>query len=312
MAQGPHGARPAGRAALVGCCSPPRRSARVARGTDGPHHDDRAEAHPEGSGVSGWFRAAGPLLRRLPPETAHRMAIGALARGLVPAARGPDLPALRTRVWGIDFANPIGLAAGFDKDAEATDALLALGFGFVEVGGVTPRPQEGNPRPRLFRLPEDAALINRLGLNNRHPKPFKKRRKNKNLAGRKQFWSILIGHVTGKNDVVLEAESLNHLRNLLIHSSFMSPPDLPRQNQKVATLIPKIGVSPNERHNILAGIERPQIKNEGAFYAIFLFNLRYLSHRPWFKSLKVNPRVNYRDFFLWHAVGFHQVFLGVL
>jgi dihydroorotate dehydrogenase len=115
--------------------------------------------------VSGWFRIAGPLLRLLPPEVAHRLAIGALARGLVPTARGPEFPALATRVWGIDFANPIGLAAGFDKDAEATDALLALGFGFVEVGGVTPRPQPGNPRPRLFRLPEDGALINRLGLN---------------------------------------------------------------------------------------------------------------------------------------------------
>ncbi len=117
--------------------------------------------------MTGWYRLAGPVLRLLPPETAHRLAIGALARGLVPAARGPELPALRTRVWGIDFANPIGLAAGFDKDAEAIEGLLALGFGHVEVGGVTPRPQPGNPRPRLFRLPEDEALINRMGLNSR-------------------------------------------------------------------------------------------------------------------------------------------------
>ncbi len=117
--------------------------------------------------MTGWYRLAWPLLNLLPPEDAHRLAIGALARGLVPAARGPELPALATRVWDIDFANPIGLAAGFDKDAEAVDGLVALGFGFVEVGGVTPRPQPGNPRPRLFRLDEDAALINRLGLNNR-------------------------------------------------------------------------------------------------------------------------------------------------
>ncbi len=117
--------------------------------------------------MTGWYRLAWPLLRLIPPEAAHRLAVVALARGLVPAAREPELPALATRVWGIDFANPIGLAAGFDKDAEAIDGLGALGFGFVEVGGVTPRAQPGNPRPRLFRLPEDEALINRLGLNNR-------------------------------------------------------------------------------------------------------------------------------------------------
>ena len=117
--------------------------------------------------MTGWYRLAGPVLRLLPPETAHRLAIGALERGLVPAPRQPEYAALRTRVWGIDFANPIGLAAGFDKDAEAIEGLLALGFGHVEVGGVTPRPQPGNPRPRLFRLPDDDALINRMGLNSR-------------------------------------------------------------------------------------------------------------------------------------------------
>ena len=134
---------------------------------DGPHRHDRAEPHRGATGVTGWYRLAWPLLRLIPPEAAHRLAVVALARGLVPVARGPELPALATRVWGLDFANPIGLAAGFDKDAEAIDALGALGFGFVEVGGVTPRAQPGNPRPRLFRLPEDGALINRLGLNNR-------------------------------------------------------------------------------------------------------------------------------------------------
>ena len=115
--------------------------------------------------MTGWYRVAWPLLRLLPPETAHGLALRALARGLVPAGRRREFPALRTRVWDIDLANPIGLAAGFDKDAVATDALLALGFGFVEVGTVTPRPQTGNPRPRLFRLIEDEGLINRLGFN---------------------------------------------------------------------------------------------------------------------------------------------------
>jgi len=106
------------------------------------------------------------LLRALPPETAHRWALLALARGLVPADPAPDPPALATRLWGLSFANPIGLAAGFDKSGVAIDGALALGVGFAEIGGVTPRPQPGNPRPRLFRLDEDRAIINRMGLNN--------------------------------------------------------------------------------------------------------------------------------------------------
>lgn len=108
---------------------------------------------------------AWPLVRRLDPETAHRLAVAALARGLVPAAPGPDDSCLRTSVWGRDFPNPVGIAAGFDKHAQCPDALGRLGFGFVEVGGVTPRPQPGNPRPRVFRLEEDGAVINRFGLN---------------------------------------------------------------------------------------------------------------------------------------------------
>src|SRR3954468_19482172 len=87
---------------------------------------------------------------------------------LVPPRRPPDFPAsLRTRVAGLDFPTPVGLAAGFDKDAEIAEQMLSLGFGFVEVGTLTPRPQQGNPRPRLFRLTDDRAVINRLGFNNR-------------------------------------------------------------------------------------------------------------------------------------------------
>src|SRR5215469_13069616 len=109
------------------------------------------------------FDLALPLLRRLPPEMAHRATIRALRAGFAPRRRRPDPPSLAVRLWGRDFPNPVGLAAGFDKNGEAPDALLRFGFGFVEVGTVTPRPQPGNPRPRLFRLPEDEALINRLG-----------------------------------------------------------------------------------------------------------------------------------------------------
>lgn len=106
-------------------------------------------------------------MRLLPPETAHRATIRALAAGLVPRQPGAAEPALRIQLWGREFPNPVGLAAGFDKDAEAYAACLRLGFGFVEVGSITPRPQPGNPRPRLFRLTEDQAIINRMGFNSR-------------------------------------------------------------------------------------------------------------------------------------------------
>jgi dihydroorotate dehydrogenase len=105
-------------------------------------------------------------MRRLDPETAHRLALRALAAGLGGRGAGRDDPVLATRAFGLDFQNPIGLAAGFDKDAEAVLPLMRLGFGFVEAGTVTPRPQPGNPRPRLFRLEEDRAVINRFGFNN--------------------------------------------------------------------------------------------------------------------------------------------------
>ena len=111
------------------------------------------------------YPLVGPLLRALPPETAHRLTLAALAAGFGGTSRGPDPPELRQRLWGLDFPNPIGIAAGFDKDAGAPYALLRLGFGFVEVGTVTPRPQPGNPRPRVFRLEADGALINRMGFN---------------------------------------------------------------------------------------------------------------------------------------------------
>jgi dihydroorotate dehydrogenase len=106
-----------------------------------------------------------PLLRWFDPEDAHRMAIQGL-RLLPPVRLRPDDQKLAVRAFGLNFPNPIGMAAGFDKNAEAPDALLRLGFGFVEIGSVTPKPQIGNPRPRLFRLERDEAVINRMGFNN--------------------------------------------------------------------------------------------------------------------------------------------------
>jgi dihydroorotate dehydrogenase len=106
-----------------------------------------------------------PLLRLIEPETAHGLALQALRLGLAGSARVED-PRLQVAAMGLSFRNPLGLAAGFDKNAEVLTPLARLGFGLVEAGTVTPRPQPGNPRPRLFRLTEDRAVINRLGFNN--------------------------------------------------------------------------------------------------------------------------------------------------
>jgi dihydroorotate dehydrogenase len=110
-------------------------------------------------------RLSRPFMRALEPEDAHALTVKALR--FMPLARpAADPPELKVRAIGLNFPNPVGLAAGFDKNAEVPDALLKLGFGFVEVGTVTPRAQKGNPRPRLFRLDADEGVINRLGFNN--------------------------------------------------------------------------------------------------------------------------------------------------
>lgn len=105
-------------------------------------------------------------LTLLPPEAAHRATIELLKAPISPVSLGTGHPMLRTQLAGMELPNPIGMAAGFDKNAEVPAALLNLGFGFVEVGAVTPRPQPGNPSPRVFRLRKDEAIINRYGFNN--------------------------------------------------------------------------------------------------------------------------------------------------
>lgn len=112
------------------------------------------------------YRLVRPLVFALDAEAAHRLTITALKA--MPRRKAPAFdPVLTTSVAGLGFPSPVGLAAGFDKDAEVADAMLGLGFGFIEVGTLTPRPQIGNPKPRLFRLAEDQAVINRMGFNNR-------------------------------------------------------------------------------------------------------------------------------------------------
>jgi dihydroorotate dehydrogenase len=145
------------------------------------------------------FPLFGRLLRLLDAEIAHGLTLRLLRTGLVPSPARPDPAGLAVRVWGRDFPNPLGLAAGFDKNAEVPDAMLALGFGFVEIGSVTPRPQAGNPRPRLFRLPEDGAVINRMGFNNQGLDAVAAR-----LAARRGQGGLL-GANLGKNKDTIDA-----------------------------------------------------------------------------------------------------------
>ena len=116
--------------------------------------------------LNGLFDVARPALLALEPETAHETTLRALEAGLYPRRANDTDPRLRQAVFGLPFPNPIGIAAGFDKDARVPDAVLGLGCGFAECGTITPRAQEGNPRPRVFRLIRERALINRLGFNN--------------------------------------------------------------------------------------------------------------------------------------------------
>lgn len=136
-----------------------------------------------------FYQLARPFLFALDPETAHDLTLRLAGMAAPFAARPPACP---VRAMGIDFPNPVGLAAGLDKQAEHVDALAALGFGFLELGGVTPRPQPGNPRPRLFRIPQAHALINRYGLNSVGIEAFVENLKQRNKKA-------VIGVNIGKN-----------------------------------------------------------------------------------------------------------------
>ncbi|OYQ32325.1 dihydroorotate dehydrogenase (quinone) [Niveispirillum lacus] len=147
------------------------------------------------------YPLARPFLMAMDAEQAHNLTIAALKTGLVPGGSRRDPASLSTRVFGLDFANPIGLAAGFDKNAEVPDAMLKLGFGFVECGTVTPRPQDGNPKPRLFRVPTAQAVINRFGFNNQGLEVYAERLQAR--SGR----SGIVGANVGKNKETADAAS---------------------------------------------------------------------------------------------------------
>jgi dihydroorotate dehydrogenase len=150
--------------------------------------------------VFDYYAWVGPLIRGLEAERAHRLTIRALRTGLLPGRVASDDPILATGLWGLRFANPIGLAAGFDKNAEVPDAMFALGFGFVEVGTVTPEPQPGNPRPRLFRLPADGAAINRMGFDNEGVAAVARRLGRRRASGRRGLVGGNIGPNKGAAD----------------------------------------------------------------------------------------------------------------
>ncbi len=158
---------------------------------------EKRDRPPDGATAVGLTdRFALSLLYALPPEAAHHAALYALEHGLAGNRAEVDDPILRTRIWDLDFPNPVGLAAGFDKDARVPDAMLSLGFGFVEAGTVTPKPQPGNAKPRLFRLDQDHAIINRLGFNSAGIGPFARRLAERKANPRRRG---IVGANVGKN-----------------------------------------------------------------------------------------------------------------
>ena len=195
------------------------------------------------------YRLLRALLFLLPAETAHRITFAALRvalappplRGLARRLLAPRDPALRVEALGLTFPSPVGLAAGFDKDAAGFRQLGALGFGFVEVGTVTPLPQPGNPKPRLFRLRDDRALINRLGFNNRGMEAAAKRL-------RRRHAGVVVGVNVGRNKATSDERAIDDYveatRTLAPHADYVvvnvSSPNTPglRDLQAVERLRP--------------------------------------------------------------------------
>lgn len=206
------------------------------------------------------FHILRPVLYRMDSERAHRMALLGLKTGLAAGLykSGADDPVLGQTLWRKYFPNPIGLAAGFDKNAQVFHEALALGFGFVEVGGVTPLPQVGNPRPRLFRLTADRAVINRMGFNNEGLAVVADRLKARRGPG-------LVGVNLGKNkdqtdptaDYATLAATLAPLADFLVIN--VSSPNTPglRALQSVEPLVAIIRAARTAAMNAMAGAPPP-------------------------------------------------------
>ena len=165
--------------------------------------------------MTGLERLGLGLLHRFDPETAHGLALRALRMGLAPAPGPVTSPRLRVDLAGMTLPNPVGLAAGFDKNAEALGPLCRAGFGYVEAGAVTPRAQPGNPRPRLFRLPQDRGIINRFGFNNQGMETAAAR-----LAGRPQGAVIGLNLGANKDSIDRAGDFATVLRHCGAHLDF--------------------------------------------------------------------------------------------
>ncbi|QSO54382.1 quinone-dependent dihydroorotate dehydrogenase [Alicyclobacillus curvatus] len=203
-----------------------------------------------------WIR---PLLFQMNPETAHKLTLTTLSK-MPSISRWVRQPMSSTKllsqsIWGLTFAHPIGLAAGLDKNGEAVDAFLSLGFSFVEVGTVTPLPQPGNPRPRLFRLVDDAALINRMGFNNEGAVRLHERLRQRRASG-------IVGVNLGKNKVTDNDRAVDDyiklVRELYAVADFfvinVSSPNTPglRDLQAADTLVPLVDAVLKERARLHA------------------------------------------------------------
>lgn len=162
--------------------------------------------------------AALKAVRALPAETAHSLTLAALKTAPLPLGLPKDDPQLAVTVGGLRLPNPVGLAAGFDKNCEVPDAMLAAGFGFVECGTVTPVPQAGNPRPRVFRLPADEAVINRLGFNNQGLGAFTSRLRAR--SGRPGIVGANVG--ANKDSADRVADYVEGVRRVWLHASYIT------------------------------------------------------------------------------------------
>ncbi|KAG8437501.1 hypothetical protein GDO86_008271 [Hymenochirus boettgeri] len=189
-----------------------------------------------------------PILQQIvSPELAHTLSVKCISMGLVPLCRRHDSERLEVNVLGHRFRNPVGLAAGFDKHGEAIDGLFKMGFGFVEVGSITPKPQDGNPTPRVFRLSQDRAIINRYGFNSHGVEVVKQRlifrgEKQKLLTAGK-IPIIGVGGVSSGLDALQKIRAGASLVQLYTAFAFQGPPIIGKITRELDRLLLEQGFS---------------------------------------------------------------------